>query len=107
MLAVGSLCKEEKTAAKDDYRRLLDRCSRKYCNVQHSREVIVIALISLLYLKDKLSLCSMNCYIYAMTGNCSASLRALADYLRVVSAMTGNPPLGATSILKFSCKMSI
>ena len=37
-------------------------------------------------LGDKLGLCSVNCSILAMIGNCSASLR-------VVSAMRGNPPL--------------
>ena len=52
-----------------------------WCSV--SCEVIIIALLSCLYLKDQLGLCSINCHIHPMTGNCSASLR-------VVSAMAGN-----------------
>ena len=43
-----------------------------------SREVIVIALISCLCLKDQLDLCSINCHKYAMAENCSASLEVLA-----------------------------
>ena len=35
---------------------------------------------------------SVNCLILTVTGNCSASLRVLASFLKVVSAMTGNPP---------------
>ena len=39
------------------------------------REMIVIALFTLLCLKDKLGLCSINCQIHAMTGNCFVSTR--------------------------------
>ena len=56
-----------------------------------SREVIVKALISCLCLRDQSGLPSVNCHIYAITGNCSASLELLADLLRVIStAVTGN-----------------
>ena len=52
------------------------------------REVVVIALS--VCLKDKLGLCSINCYNHTKTGNCSASLRVLINSLRVVFAMIGN-----------------
>ena len=47
------------------------------CSV--SREVMITALISCLCLKDQLGLCSINCFFYAITGNCSASLRVLPE----------------------------
>ena len=53
------------------------------------REMIVIASFTRLCLKDKSGLCSINCHIHAMNGNCSASLRVLANSLQVVSAITG------------------
>ena len=58
-----------------------------------SRRVIVIASFRCLCLKDQLGLCSLNFHTHMMTGNCSASQRVLANSLRVVSAMRGNPPL--------------
>ena len=58
-----------------------------------SRQMIVIALFTCLCLKNKPGICSINCHIQAMTGNCSASFRVFADWPPVVSAMTGNPPL--------------
>ena len=60
------------------------------CSV--SRRVIVIAWFSCLSLKAQLGLCSSNCHAHAMTGNCSASYRVLANSLRVISAKRGNPP---------------
>ena len=53
------------------------RCSR-ILSYSVRREMIVIALISCFCLKDQLGLYSVNCYIYAMTGSCPASLRVLA-----------------------------
>ena len=45
-------------------------------------EMIVIASFTCICMEDKmedkLGLCSINCHIHAMTGNCSASLRVLA-----------------------------
>ena len=61
------------------------------CSV--SSEMVVIALFTCPCLKDQFGLCLINCNIHAITGNCSASLRVLAYSLRVVSAMTGSPPL--------------
>ena len=59
------------------------------CSV--SREMIIIALFTCLYMKDKVGICSIiNCHIQAVTGKCSASLRVFANSLRVVSAMTGS-----------------
>ena len=49
-------------------------------------EMILIALFTCICLKDKLGLCSINCHINAITGNCSTSLL-------VVDAITGNRPL--------------
>ena len=45
-------------------------------------------------LKDQIGLRSINCHIHVMmTGNCSETLRVLANSLRVVSVvMTRNPP---------------
>ena len=57
-------------------------------------ETILIALFTCLCLKEKLGLCSINCHIHAMTRSCSASLRVLANSLRVIYAIIGNPPLG-------------
>ena len=47
--------------------------------------------------EDKLDLCSINCGILVMTGNCSESFEVLATSPWVVSAMRGNPPSGANS----------
>ena len=52
--------------------------------------MIVTAVSTCLYLRNKVRLCSMNGHIHAMTEYCSTSLRVLANSLRVVSAMTGN-----------------
>ena len=37
--------------------------------------------------ENKLDLCSINCCIFAMIGNCSAILRVLANSLLAVSPM--------------------
>ena len=62
------------------------------------REMIVTALFICFYLKDKLSLSSINCQIHAMTGNCSVSLQVLTNSLQVVSAMTGNSPFNKEDV---------
>ena len=57
-----------------------------------SRERIMIALFTCICLKDNLGLCSINCHVHAMIGNCSKSLRVLVESLKVVSAMAGSLP---------------
>ena len=64
-----------------------------------SRGMIVIALFICLCLKDKLGICTTNCHIHTMTGNCSASLSVLPKSLRVASAMKGNPPLYTIAVM--------
>ena len=49
--------------------------------------MIVTALFMCLCLKNRLGLCRINCQIHAMTGKCSASLRVLANSLRMASRM--------------------
>ena len=53
-------------------------------------EMISMDLFTCLCLKDNLGLSSINCHIHAITGNYSASLRVLANSLRLISAMTEN-----------------
>ena len=81
---------------------------KKVLTLSLSREMIVIALFTCICLKDKLGLCSMNCHIHAMTGNCSASLRVLAISLRVIYAMTGNLLFGwrrsLQTLTSFECQ---
>ena len=79
-------CKERwlKTTTRQVFKRILA------CSV--SRRVIVIVWFSCLCMKGQLGLCSLNCQTDAMTGNCTASYRVLANSLRVVSAMRENPP---------------
>ena len=74
------------------------------CSV--SRELIIIASLICLRLKHKFGLCSINCHIQWMNGNCSESLRVPADSLRVVSAMTEHQPLQAISEEQNSVKFS-
>ena len=51
--------------------------------------MIAILLSTRLCWKKKLGLCSIICHIHAMNGNISsATLRVLANLLRVVSAIT-------------------
>ena len=66
-----------------------------------------MSFIQLPHFEGKLGPCSINFYVNATTGNCSASWRVLASSLRVISAMIGNQPLliiRHAKILKLECR---
>ena len=62
--------------------------------------MIIIALSTCLCWKEKLGLCSIIFHIHAMTGNiCSASLRVLANLLRIVSAIIKKTTKGGFPVI--------
>ena len=61
-----------------------------------SDEVMQFALFSCLSLKDHLGLCSINCHTHSINVNSFMSEGVFANSLRMISAMTGNPPKDCT-----------
>ena len=79
---------KQEAAGKDD----TGYVPKKILDYSVCREMIVKALFTYLCLQDKLGLCSINCHVCTMTGNCCASLQVLANSLRAVFVVTGNLP---------------
>ena len=65
-------------AKKKKLQRMINKyywlCAEEILTCSVVREIIRIALFICLRFKDELGLCSINCHIHGMTGNCSASL---------------------------------